>query len=100
MMDRYHKILEARMEEEARSTAGATFDIELHLDLVSSLIIISALQLALRHPYVPEATRSMTRYFIDSIIERYQQAGLSAYAEAARLGDNPEHDVPPGGYAA
>lgn len=84
------ELLMRRMQEEYDRTPP--FSLPVTLDLHSALSLVGNLQLALRHPQNNGAAAAVARRIIDGIIERFEQAGLAAHAEAARLGDNAAYD--------
>ncbi len=83
----------ARMQAEQHLPAATCFHAQLNLDLGSTLILISQLQLALRHPSNIGSSSEIARKLVDGLIQRIEDDGLPGFAELARMGDVPEFDV-------
>lgn len=68
------------------------FTLLVEFDLCTAIAIIGNLQLALRHPANVGASAEIARELIDGMIHRMREAGLTAHAELARLGDDAMYD--------
>jgi hypothetical protein len=80
----------ARVVEEEK--ANPNYRAPLLLDIAHASSLVSALQLALRHPSFTGPSAKFVRSIIDRTIARVEDDGLFAIAEMMRLGDNPEFD--------
>ncbi len=78
-------------EERVRSNL-LRLKLPFELDVLSAITLIGNLQLALRHPANTGPNTRIVRFFIDETIRRMREAGLTAHAELARLGDDPGYD--------
>lgn len=61
------------------------------IPIVKVVSLCSVIQLALRHPEMPEPTRSVTRTFVDNLIDVVERASPDL-AALMRLGDDPLYD--------
>ena len=78
--------------QEIREREGE-FLAELHMDFHVTLVLISMVQLALRHPGTEgKATARLARDVINGLIGRMKDAGYVANAELASLGFDPAYD--------
>jgi hypothetical protein len=62
-------------------------NIQLNLDLPSALTLVANLQLALRHPGNVGGNTDIMRQLVAGVVQRFEQAGLTAHVELALLGD-------------
>jgi hypothetical protein len=85
------ELVEAAAREVVERGHGAVF--ELSLDLGSAIALIGTLQLALRHPGVTGSAAVTSRYFIDGLIQRIDDAGFPTCAKLAAMGDDPRYDT-------
>ena len=67
--------------------------IELSMDVTTIVVLISALQLALRHPDFDGQNAKTSRRFVEVSIRRLEQIH-PLLGEVMRLGNDPAHDVP------
>lgn len=91
-LDKARETLLRRCDEERVRSDAARFKLPVELDLHSALCVIGNLQLALRHPANSGPSAEVARTAIDGMIRRMREAGLTAHAELARLGDDPGYD--------
>jgi hypothetical protein len=89
-IDRQKESLLQRCAKERWKSVG--FIIPMELDLDSALAIIGNMQVALRHPLNNGTAAETARSAVDGMIGRMLEAGLTAHAELARLGDDPSWD--------
>jgi hypothetical protein len=80
-----------QMTEEHKQADG--IQLVLNLDIGTALVVIAQIQLALRHPSNTGASAAIARQVIDGMIGQMEDAGLTAFADAARTGDDPRYDV-------
>jgi hypothetical protein len=70
--------------------------LQLEIGAVDLLVLLSQLQLALRHPTNVDESARWTRKFVDSIITTLS-AGDVEIAVLLRRGDDPAYDIPEAG---
>jgi hypothetical protein len=72
---------------------GAAFTIPLHLGIHAALSLAGTLQLAMRHPLLPDSSLVTARMMVDGIRDTFRAAGYTACAEMIDLGDQRESDI-------
>ncbi len=77
----------------AEAEAHDEYILPLHLDLLALLTLVGNLQLSLRHPANTGPSALAARQIIEQIIERLREDGLTAHAELATLGNDPQFDL-------
>jgi hypothetical protein len=84
-----------RCTREHKLARRGEYSLPLAIDLGGALSIVACLQLALRHPQIPEAQERIARGIVAGMIERVRRDGFPASAELMELGNNPENDYAP-----
>ena len=66
--------------------------IEFVLRPASAFHLVAVIQLALRHPHVPDEARRIGATFVDHVREYFTDQGAPTVVEAIRRGDDPSYD--------
>ena len=82
--------LKCRYEAELAALEGEP--VALTLDVSTLLIIVGAIQLALRHPELPRLSSTILLEFIEKVAEGLDQGQNGAISEVINRGFNPVYD--------
>jgi predicted membrane-bound spermidine synthase len=91
--DPNERLLELAWQHEMTVLVNSTPRIQVELSPLTSWLLLSTIQLALRHPNFPETTRQYVEPFARELQQRVAPSG--ALAIVAERGWNPDFDVDP-----
>ena len=88
-------ILEKAAMAEAVSKSMEGYRFDMRLDVASLMVMVSAVQLATRHPRITPAVKDKCDTFVELVIARLVQDGLRDIAGFFLAASNPANDETP-----